>query len=85
MTMSKDAKYIVFDNGLNDVPVVFPHHIEHSTIAAQLQHWTILSAGYVTFSPDGPSCHGESISLGVKSRTREDTLLIIRELRWRQE
>ena len=29
---STDSKYIVFDNGLNIFPVVFPHFIEHATM-----------------------------------------------------
>ena len=79
-------KYIVLRTKFKSItqlmPVIFPNHWVHSQVAASLIHMCgvkqnkeaeIVSAGFWD-SVNG--CHGESTSLGVKSRGVEDTELI---------
>lgn len=68
-------KYVVFDNGLSDVPMVFPGIEKHSDIALRF-NWPVLSGGFVRVVNDQVVCYGESISLNVKSRPEEDARLI---------
>ena len=74
--ISDDSKYIVFDNGLNDVPIVFPNFIEHSVIAASFPNWKPISAGFVTPARDEQVvAHGGSTSLNLKSKKIDSILL----------
>lgn len=70
-------KYIVVDNGQWDAPVIFDEGVQHFNMAQNIPG-TLLSAGFVVFTPDGLECYGESVSLGVKARPEEDTKLINR-------
>ena len=68
-------KYIVVDDGLNDCPYIFPDHIQHFYMLSCVGG-KIVSAGFVTFTPEGLDCYGNSISLGVASRPESDNKLI---------
>ncbi len=72
----RKMKYIVMDNGQWDAPVIFDEAVQHFEMVGYLSG-TLLSAGFVVFTPTGLECYGESISLGVKARP-EDTELINR-------
>jgi hypothetical protein len=62
----KPNKYVRFDNGLNDVIVIFPNFVEHSTVSIP---GTAVSAGFIDFDPVGGlhSCWGESVSMGLSA------------------
>jgi hypothetical protein len=60
--------------------IVFPETLQHS----DFKHFNPVSAGFIDFGVNNhqnPSCycHGESISLNLKSRYEEDTLLAKRQ------
>lgn len=63
------CKYIVVDNGLLEVIIVFPDILQHRDVAQSFGD--VVSGGFIT-KEDEFICYGESISLGLKSR-REDT------------
>lgn len=72
------TKYIVTQN--NEI-ITFPETIQHS----EFKHFNPKSAGFISFGLDENrkmicNCYGESISLGLKSREREDTDLANRQL-----
>ena len=77
------AKYIIIDNRLG---VIFPDFVQHVDMAAYLRHkGEVTSAGFVSYHcPDYYSlnieAHGESISLGIKSKPEEDSRLLTRML-----
>lgn len=82
-------KYIVLSaatDGLSvEVPCVFPVMLSHDVMADHLRHavahdlkWEVgevVGAGFL--SPMNMRCHGESDTLGVASRGREDTEVIL--------
>lgn len=84
-------KYIVVHEMEIEVPIIFSELQTHSYIAAGKK---VISAGFCSFSvetvvgedPYGSedktildvNCWGESISLGVKSRLKEDAELILK-------
>lgn len=73
------AKYVI----VNGSAIVFSAAIKHSEIASKED---VQGAGFVTFystDPDGEvkaSAHGESFSLGVKSRGQIDSDIISRQI-----
>lgn len=67
-------KYIIIDDGFNDVIVVFPDIIQHSVIAGDHK---VVGAGFIDMS--NGKCYGNSYSLGVSSRP-EDTKIALRQL-----
>lgn len=76
-------KYIIYDNGLNDVPVIFPEYIGHNEMVDSLviKKENLISAGFIRFesylSRDFKlHCYGNSQSLGIDSRGNVDTQLI---------
>lgn len=74
---TKDAKYVIFDDGANYFPVIFPNHIQHNNMAAMLSPWVLERAGFVSIDQDGSlTAHGESISLRLKSRPEIDNKLL---------
>lgn len=78
---SNDPKYIVFDDGLNDYPVVFPHFVPHDTIAAGLSPRKPINAGFVRLHPEGyAEAYGESTSLKLKSDPDVDSKLLTKML-----
>lgn len=63
-------KYIVFDTPLNgDTIVIFPPMVPHDLMRDALVG-PIVSAGFLSFEDRTRTfrCHGESTSLGIKSR-----------------
>lgn len=83
----RDAKYIVYDTPLGEVPIIFPNHVEHAHVANMLDvRSEVLGAGFVSFesNPEDPTivarCHGDSTSLGIRSRP-DDRDIIQRALR----
>ena len=86
----RKMKYIVIENywaGISTSTMIFPFHvcIEHKVFADALiaaqpisRGVKVISAGFC-YSGDElnrPSCHGESVSLGLKSRPEQDTQLL---------
>jgi hypothetical protein len=79
--LSKDAKYIIFDTGLNYVPIVFPNHVQHGSMALMLGQWNPERAGFVRVEDDGSVvAHGESISLKLNSDPELDSKLLAKML-----
>jgi hypothetical protein len=76
----KTAKYIIWDNGLNDCVMMFSPHLSHDNIAFQLGV-TPISAGFVRFecSPNYVDViavpYGESVSLKLTSRPEDSELI----------
>lgn len=73
-----NAKYIVieFSTAMPEAILIFPEEIPHKDFADGLAHSRrIISAGFVLLRDDEFICHGESISLGIKSRLGADTIL----------
>ena len=72
------TKYVVTKD--NEI-IVFPELLQHS----EFRRFEPISAGFISFGVNKQgnptcSCYGESISLGIKSRPEEDTLLAKRQL-----
>jgi hypothetical protein len=64
--VNDNPKYIIFDNGLSDVPILFPHFVEHATVAAMFPSWKPESAAYVDlYAEGGPQPYGQSVSLNL--------------------
>ena len=85
---SKPAKYIIWDDGLNDCAIVFNNHLTHADIAHAL-NITPISAGFVEFNAVphhfGPPktevvVSGGSVSLHLVSKSG-DALTIERALK----
>jgi hypothetical protein len=78
--MIRDAKYIIWDDGLTECAIVFNNHLTHADMALRLNVKPI-SAGFVRFesNPQDPTVEaiafGESVSLRLKSR-REDSHIL---------
>lgn len=75
-------KYIIYDNGLFEVPYIFPFEIKHVDFAVNMQISLerIVAAGSIRHSKKGMQCWGTSIGLGKKSRNEVDEDLINRML-----
>lgn len=56
--------------------IMFPEYISHRELYQDYDvHGEIVSAGFVVMLDDGEFiCHGESVSLGVKSRPEDSAL-----------
>lgn len=76
--ISRDAKYVIFDNGLDDVPVIFPNHITHNTMAMMIGHWKPVRAGFVRVDAGTGTveAYGNSTSLRLSSDREVDSQLI---------
>jgi hypothetical protein len=72
-------KYIMFKTGDMDTPVIFPNHIQHKDMAANLKMKPI-SAGFFTEFAGEVVCYGDSMTLDIASRP-QDTDIIKRLLR----
>ena len=70
------VKYIVVNNGLHDVMIMFSDLLQHADVASGFAK--IISAGFI--NPETLSCSGKSISLGLGSRP-EDTEIARRQFR----
>lgn len=79
--------YIVLskDTGGSEIeyPVIFPESLDHTAVAAALVALpaltgaTMISAGKCHSDTLRPNCYGAAADLSVKSRSGEDTSLII--------
>ena len=60
-------KYIIFDDGSFGIPMVFPEHINHSDMAAQMPGQKVLSAGMIRTEEyfDKPVISKGSITLDI--------------------
>ena len=78
--MSNRFKYVMFDDVLSDLPVLFPEHCSHDLMAQRIG-LPVLSAGMVEMqsNPEGPGiaaiCYGDSISLGVSIRAVDSKII----------
>ena len=77
--MGLQMKYVVVDNGLYDLPVIFPETVLHNEMAFKIGGMP-LRAGFVKVRDGEVICYGESISLDLKSDPVEDAKLISRFL-----
>ncbi len=75
----RGMKYIVYETPTYTMFVTFPDVMDHSAmaIALNVEQSDLVSAGFVAMDIDGSLyCHGESHSLGLKSRGLEDFKLL---------
>lgn len=78
--MSRNAKYIIWDDGLDECVMIFSIHLNHAQVAFSMGVEPI-SAGFVEFqsNPQDPAIEaivsGESISLKLKSRTEDSAII----------
>ncbi len=70
-------KYIVVDDGMNEVIVVFPELLQHNDVAKGFP--LVVSGGFIDFVFGKFRCHGKSTSLGLEAR-REDAVIANRQL-----
>lgn len=83
--MARNAKYIIWDDGLNECVMIFSNHLNHAQVAFSMGIEPI-SAGFVEFQSNPPDptikavVSGESVSLKLKSRP-EDSAIIQRDFR----
>lgn len=72
-----NAKYIILDG----CAIIFSAAISHKSMAG---HVKCDGAGFVTFHMDEDGvyarCTGESVTLGIKSRSKEDEEIINRQI-----
>lgn len=77
-----DTKYIVWDDGLNEVPIIFPSTVTHKDMARPFRG-NIVSAGFVMFGVEAglpiAYAYGKSESLNIDSR-KEDSILITKAI-----
>lgn len=75
------TKYIVFESGYSEDILIFGSTQKHSDVVnmMRLTKDDIISAGFVAIYEDNGEvvvrCYGESTSLNIKSRAKEDTFL----------
>ena len=70
--MNKELKYIIIKDRF-EVPIIFSALLNHKTVAGNLN---VISAGFCTIESNNQvSCYGESVSLNIKSR-KEDSSII---------
>ena len=75
--LTKDAKYVIFDDGGSDMPIIFPNHVNHSSVAMMFGSWKPISAGFVTIDGFGEvRAYGKSTSLGIDSQPEIDNKLL---------
>ena len=74
-----NGKYIIFERGGLEFPVLIPkseHFVAHSEIRG-LERDTPVAAGFFSIGDDRQVfCHGQSVSMGLKSRGSEDIRLL---------
>ena len=68
------SKYIIIDSDFGELPIVFSELFKHSDMKAI--QGKIVSAGFCFIDHNGQySCYGDSVSLGLKSREEDATIL----------
>ena len=73
MTISKDPKYVCFQNGYGEHIVIFPNLMQHANMVFNLGVMgRPISAGFIN---KDLVCYGESTSLKLKAR-EEDTEIV---------
>lgn len=73
-------KYIIFEDFAgHPAPILFPSRISHGEMRELVPYSSVLSAGYVEAAGDSFRVHGQSVSLGVRSRS-QDLDIIVRHL-----
>lgn len=77
--MASKLKYVMFDNGLNEIPLLFPEYVNHGDVA-NLTGMTPVSAGFVEFqsNPEGPIkaiCYGQSIGLNLRADENDGDII----------
>ncbi|BCS89281.1 hypothetical protein [Pseudodesulfovibrio sediminis] len=69
-------KYIMFEDFSGaDVPIIFPNRINFGEMREQMPYTKAVSAGYISYGPDGFRCHGQSKGLALAAR-KEDAAII---------
>jgi len=70
-------KYIIFEDFAgHPAPILFPSRVSHGEIREQVPYSLALSAGFVELDQGALRVHGQSTSLGLKSR--QEDLEVIR-------
>lgn len=69
-----------------NVPIIFPDMMNHDNVAESIKHnlgmnhdiaeTKVVSAGFITMNNTGVQCHGKSETLKIKSRGKEDSIII---------
>jgi hypothetical protein len=78
--MNRNAKYVIWDDGLTECAIVFNNHITHADMVFKLRVEPI-SAGFVCLesNPQDPIINavafGESVSLNLKSRPEDSDII----------
>jgi len=79
-----NSKYIVYDNGIHEVGLIFPAFLQHSDMAAAVSKGSeVVGAGFVSFYTKtgeyGPEvvceAYGQSVSLNTTSRKEDSEIL----------
>jgi hypothetical protein len=77
--MSDNIKYVVLDVPMAGEEIfLFPVTLNHKDFVKALGY-KVVSAGFVGHNPEtkcGFYCYGESMTLGLKSRPKEDQFLL---------
>lgn len=69
------TKYIIFRRGVHSLSaLVFDEHLIHYDVARAIGYEAI-SAGFCQIIDDQFRCYGESTSLGIKSRSEDESIL----------
>jgi hypothetical protein len=72
----RHMKYVILDGYLNELPILFPPEISHDMMSKWLSGMgPVVSAGFVDLVDGQISAHGESQSLGLKSRPQDSTII----------
>ena len=74
-------KYITYDH-FDGYPayVLFDTITNHKEMAGQLRSTKIHGAGFVSFGEGGACCYGESVSMNIMSRGKDDEKIINRSI-----
>lgn len=74
-------KYIIVDNGCWEEVIIFTNTIEHIHMMQRMNASKdqVVSAGFLTFGPEGVQCFGRSHSLDISSRGALDVKIINRQ------
>lgn len=69
-------KYIMFEDFAGDpTPIIFPNRIDHGDMREQMPYTRALSAGYVTYGPEGFQCHGRSKTLELEAGNQDAQII----------
>lgn len=69
--MNIKHKYIIIDNDLAEIAIIFPSLIQHHCVSIGFDN--VVAAGYVNTTTW--ECWGESASLGITSRPEDSEIL----------